>query len=315
MKVFITGAAGFIGFHTAKTLLKQGHEVFGYDSINDYYDPKYKHIRLSALQDYPGFQFKQGLLEDAPLLASVYRAFDPEVVIHLAAQAGVRYSILNPSAYIQSNLVGFQNIIELARNSRPKNFVYASSSSVYGGNKDLPFRESHNVSNPISLYAATKLANEHVAKAYGNLFQLPSTGLRFFTVYGPYGRPDMAMFKFAVAMKAGQPIEVFNHGKMVRDFTFIDDIVSGILSAANNPEVGQVFNLGNGSPVLLLDMIRCLEQSTGFKADLKMMPIQLGDVEATLADISKAKKLLGYSPKTSVAQGIESFARWFAGLH
>jgi UDP-glucuronate 4-epimerase len=310
-RVFLTGAAGFIGYHTAKRLLAAGHQVFGYDNINDYYDPRFKLARLDDLKKFSGFGFRQADLCDREMLASCWQEFRPNYVVHLAAQAGVRYSIENPFAYVHSNLVGFQNIIELARDNRPKNFVYASSSSVYGANKVLPFSETHEVSNPISLYAATKLSNELVAKCYGNLFQLPSTGLRFFTVYGPFSRPDMAMFKFAKLMQAGKPIPVFNHGKMVRDFTFVDDIVDGILASLETPRHGAVYNLGRGSPVDLLKMIDLLQEHLGIKAQIEMMPIQAGDVEATLADISKARRDLGYDPKTSIDKGVASFAHWY----
>ena len=256
MKVLVTGAAGFIGFHTSRRLLDAGHQVMGFDSVNDYYDPHFKDLRLAVLRDYKGFTFTKGLLEDHAALTAAWKYFSPTHVIHLAAQAGVRYSIENPMAYVNSNLIGFQNVIELVRHTKPAHFVYASSSSVYGGNKELPFSELQDVSNPISLYAATKLSNELVAKSYANLFSMPCTGLRFFTVYGPYGRPDMAMFKFADAMRAGRPLPVFNSGKMVRDFTYIDDIVSGILGALGRIEKGQIYNLGRGNRELLLDMIQ-----------------------------------------------------------
>ena len=311
MRVFLTGAAGFIGFHTARVLLTLGHEVFGYDSVNDYYDPAFKEARLQVLSDHQSFHFTRAKLEDAQALRKVWEKCDPEVVIHLAAQAGVRYSLENPMAYISANVVGFQNIIELARETRPRNLVYASSSSVYGGNKELPFAESQKIQDPISLYAATKAANELVAKCYGNLFQLPSVGLRFFTVYGPFSRPDMAMFKFAELIRTGKPIPVYNNGQMIRDFTYIDDIVDGIIRSMRHNELGGVYNLGRGSPLNLMDMIDLLQKKLGLTATLDMLPMQLGDVPATIADISKAKLILGYEPKIDHDTGITHFANWY----
>ncbi len=314
MRVLVTGAAGFIGFHLSRRLLDLGHDVTGYDSINDYYDPKFKYHRLSILNDYRNFSFTQGKLEDEQVLRQLWVRFNPSHVVHLAAQAGVRYSIENPLAYINSNIVGFQNVIELVRQTRPENFIYASSSSVYGGNKVLPFSESHDVRDPVSLYAVTKLSNELVAKAYGNLFQIPSTGLRFFTVYGPYGRPDMAMFKFASALTSGQPLSVFNSGQMVRDFTYIDDIVDGILACMSRADLGQVYNLGRGKREVLLDMINILAGALGRESILKFLPMQLGDVEETAADISKARQNLGYEPRIDISEGIPRFAAWYQGL-
>ncbi len=315
MKTFITGTAGFIGFHTAKALLEQGHAVHGYDSVNTYYDPFYKEIRLKVLRAYPKFQFTQGLLEDAPKLAAAYTQCAPTHVIHLAAQAGVRYSLENPHAYISANIVGFQNMIELVRQHRPENFVYASSSSVYGSNTKLPFSESHETANPISLYAATKLANELVARSYTHLYDIPNTGLRFFTVYGPYGRPDMALFKFVAGMERGEKIPVFNQGQMIRDFTYIDDIVSGILAAARHPEKGQIYNLGRGNKEQLLHMIEILERTLGVEADKEYLPLQSGDVVETSADISKARKNLGYNPLTGIEMGIPRFIEWYRSVH
>lgn len=315
MKVLVTGAAGFIGFHTSEFLLKQGHEVFGYDSVNDYYDPRYKNARLDVLRKYSNFKFERGLLEDIDLLKKAWRSFAPTHVIHLAAQAGVRFSLENPMAYINSNVVGFQNIIDLARAHTPENFVYASSSSVYGGNKELPFSEKQNINNPISLYAATKASNELVATTYGNLYGLPSTGLRFFTVYGPIARPDMAMFKFADLMRQGKKLPVYNHGEMRRDFTYVDDIVQGIVSCIVRPEMNQVYNLGKGHSENLMDMIRILEECLSIRAELELMPIQLGDVPATHADISKAVLNIGYQPKTSLAVGVPKFAEWYKQAH
>jgi UDP-glucuronate 4-epimerase len=311
MKVLVTGAAGFIGFHTSRRLLEAGHQVLGYDSVNDYYDPRFKELRLKVLRGYGDFSFVKGLLEDNHVLEGAWKKFAPSHVIHLAAQAGVRYSIENPMAYVNSNLVGFQNVVELVRHTKPEHFIYASSSSVYGGNKELPFSETQDVSNPISLYAATKLSNELVAKSYANLFDMPSTGLRFFTVYGPFGRPDMAMFKFAEAMRAGRKLPVFNSGHMVRDFTYIDDVVAGIMGALGRTERGQVYNLGRGNREILLDMIRILEKELGLKAELEMLPMQPGDVEETSADITRARKNFGYDPQINIDVGIKHFAEWY----
>ena len=311
MKVFLTGAAGFIGFHTAQRLLDDGNQVFGYDSVNDYYDLRYKNLRLEKLKTYPQFQFQKGLLEDKETLSSCYQKFSPTHVVNLAAQAGVRYSIENPDAYINSNIIGFQNIIELVRYSKPENFVYASSSSVYGGNTEYPFSEKHEVNNPISLYAATKLSNELVAKSYSNLFELPSSGLRFFTVYGPYGRPDMAMFIFAEHMRAGKPLPLFNSGKMKRDFTYIEDIVEGVVAALMNPKLGAIYNLGRGREENLLDMVKILSESLDLEPIFDKKPMQLGDVPKTLADITLASTQLGYKPKTDISVGIPKFAEWY----
>ncbi len=311
MRILLTGAAGFIGFHTSRTLLERGSTVLGYDNINNYYDPAVKESRLEVLRSFDRFSFVRGNLEDNETLSSAWKKFNPDHVLHLAAQAGVRYSIENPMAYINSNIVGYQNIIDLVKKYRPNNFVYASSSSVYGGNKKLPFSEDQDVSNPISLYAASKIANELTAKCYGNLFEIPSTGLRFFTVYGPFSRPDMAMFKFAELMRKEQSIPVFNNGKMIRDFTYIEDIVAGISAALAKPEINQVYNLGKGRPNDLMEMIRLLENHLGIKAKMDMLPMQAGDVEATIADISKAHKNLGYEPKTDLAVGVAKFGSWY----
>jgi UDP-glucuronate 4-epimerase len=311
MRVLVTGAAGFIGFHLTSYLLSRGDTVLGYDSLNNYYDPVHKENRLKILSQFRSFQFIKGFLEDAQALNKAWKAFDPEIVVNLAAQAGVRYSIENPNAYIQSNIVGFQSVLDLARETKPKNFVYASSSSVYGGNKVLPFSETQKVNDPVSLYAATKLANELFAKSYGNLFELPSTGLRFFTAYGPFSRPDMAMFKFAELIRKDLPIPVFNNGNMTRDFTYIDDIVTGITKAMEKPDIGEIYNLGGDSPIKLMDMISELEKGLGIKAKMDMLPIQPGDVPTTVADVSKARKNLGYQPQTSLAQGVTKFTDWY----
>lgn len=311
LRVLVTGAAGFIGFHTAKALLEKNCEVLGYDVVNDYYDPAHKNLRLAVLAEYKNFKFVKAALEDLNSLQAAYKKFDPSHVIHLAAQAGVRYSIENPSVYIQSNIVGFQNIIELVRMSKPQNFVYASSSSVYGGNKQFPFSESHPVENPVSLYAATKISNELVAKTYMHLYGIPSTGLRFFTVYGPYGRPDMAYFSFAKKIVGKEKISIFNHGNMARDFTYIDDILAGIMASLAKPESGQVYNLGRGKQESLTEMIHLLESNLGIEAVKEFLPMQKGDVERTFADISKAQQNLNYRPQTSLNEGIRHFVDWF----
>ncbi len=315
MKVFVTGTAGFIGYHVATRLLQKGHEVTGYDSVNDYYDVRIKQSRLEHLARSSLFTFVKGDLTDQRVLADAYNRCRPDRVIHLAAQAGVRYSIENPKAYVDSNLVGFQNIIELVRRSQPDHFLYASSSSVYGGNTKLPFSESDPTTHPISLYAATKMSNELVAKSYSHLYKIPAVGLRFFTVYGPYARPDMAIYKFAELMRQGKPIQVYNQGKMIRDWTYIDDIVDGILASLEKPESGEVYNLGKGSPDYLSEMIELLEDYLGIKAKKEFLPIQMGDVEATNADISKAMSRLGYEPKTQLKEGLRHFCAWYRAYH
>jgi UDP-glucuronate 4-epimerase len=311
MKYFVSGAAGFIGFHTSLKLLQSGHEVLGYDSLNDYYDPQFKEGRLKVLSDFQKFSFTKGHLEDNENLSISWKKFSPERVLHLAAQAGVRYSIENPMAYIQSNIVGFQNVIELVRHTKPNNFVYASSSSVYGGNKEMPFSEEQKVDNPISLYASTKLSNELVAKCYSHLYDIPTTGLRFFTVYGPFGRPDMALFIFADKLMQDKPLPVFNGGKMFRDFTYIDDIVTGILSALETPQKGAVYNLGRGKKENLMDYIDIIAANLGKTPKLDLLPMQAGDVTATWCDIKKATQELGYRPKTDITVGIPRFCDWY----
>lgn len=315
MKILVTGSAGFIGYHASKYFLSQGHDVLGYDSINDYYDPKYKHARLEDLKGHARFRFEKGFLEDAASLKKVWAYYQPSHVVHLAAQAGVRYSLENPMAYISSNIVGFQNVVDLVREYEPTNFVYASSSSVYGKNTEVPFSETQKVDNPISLYAATKASNELVAKTYGNLYRQPNTGLRFFTVYGPFSRPDMAMFKFADLLRRREKLPLYNHGEMMRDFTYIDDIVQGLNAALFKPEVNQVYNLGRGRPESLMEMVRLLEGYLGVKADLNSLPMQPGDVPATHADIAKARECLGYDPKTTLADGVLRFADWYKATH
>ena len=311
MKVLVTGAAGFIGFHTTRALLNRGYEVFGFDNLNAYYSPAFKLDRLRILQQNSGFRFEQGDLANRANLESAWNTCKPDIVIHLAAQAGVRFSIESPMEYVESNLVGFQNILELARQRQPRNFVYASSSSVYGGIKQLPFHEGMNTNCPISFYAVTKMENELAAKTYSRLFDLPTTGLRFFTVYGPHGRPDMAIFKFAELAMKGEEIPVFNHGKMIRDFTFVDDIVEGVIAAAEKPQLAKIYNLGRGVPIDLLEMIRLLENALEVKTRMKMLPKQPGDLEATLADITLAKTELGFNPRTSLEAGVLAFSSWY----
>lgn len=315
MRIFLSGAAGFIGFHLACRLLAEGHAVLGYDSVNDYYDPILKWKRISILNGFSNFEFCKGLLEDRVALTHAFQSFSPSHVVHLAAQAGVRHSVENPHAYISSNIVGFQNLIELVRERRPENFIYASSSSVYGGSEKLPFSEDQDVRNPVSLYAATKLSNELVATAYGNLYDLVSTGLRFFTVYGPFGRPDMAMFIFAEKMLRGEPIPVFNGGDMRRDFTFIDDIVDGIMRALAVPQIGKIYNLGRSKSEQLLDMIEILARSLDVEPRIQFLPHQLGDVKSTFADTSKAFNELGYNPKVTLQFGVQRFASWYRAYH
>lgn len=311
MTVLLTGAAGFIGYHVAKALIDRGDKVYGFDSINDYYDPSLKHYRLAQLAHSSNFSFMQGDLADKRAVRDAWEIARPRVVIHLAAQAGVRYSLQNPDAYIQSNIVGFQHVIDLVRETQPINFVYASSSSVYGGTRQLPFSEDLRLDSPISLYAATKISNELVATTYGRLFGIPSTGLRFFTVYGPLSRPDMAMFKFADLMWARRSIPVYNSGKMLRDFTYIDDIVRGVLAAVDRPEINRIYNLGKGVPDSLTDMIGYLEEGLGIKANMELLPMQAGDLDATLADISRAKADLGYAPTITLAAGVAAFCDWY----
>lgn len=309
--ILVTGAAGFIGFHVARALLNRGDTVIGYDNVNDYYDIKLKEDRLALLKENDRFTFYRNDLEDFDSLKKVFETHPIDRVCHLAAHAGVRYSIENPFACQKSNMEGFLNIIELARDKKVKNFVYASSSSVYGGNEKLPFSIDDPVDHPISLYAATKKSNELVAHVYSHLYKLPCTGLRFFTAYGPWGRPDMALFKFARAIIAGEPIDVYNFGKMKRDFTYIDDITAGVLSSIDKPFPYEVFNLGNSNTVELDYFIECIEKELGKKAEKNLMPIQPGDVPATFADIKHSRELLDFNPKTGIEEGITCFIEWF----
>lgn len=332
MKVLVTGAAGFIGFHVSKKLLELGHEVVGIDNINDYYDVNLKYDRLKELgidrQDtevfyancssysYPDFRFFRMNLEDKTELSDLFKNQNFEVVCNLAAQAGVRYSLENPDVYIQSNIVGFLNILECSRYHNIKHLVYASSSSVYGNNAKIPFSETDQVDTPVSLYAATKKSNELMAHTYSHLYQIPTTGLRFFTVYGPWGRPDMSPILFADAISNNRSIKVFNNGDMERDFTFIDDIVDGVIrvieyNVEHRKELYKVYNIGNNCSVKLLDFIEVMESSFKTKAIKNLMPMQMGDVKRTWADVSRLKKDFNYNPKTNIKEGVSKFADWY----
>nr|WP_206339037.1 MULTISPECIES: NAD-dependent epimerase [unclassified Synechococcus] len=330
--ILVTGAAGFIGAALSIRLLQRGDRVVGLDNLNDYYDPSLKQARLrqiEAMAPSGAWRFERLALEDGEALMDLFAEEQPQVVVNLAAQAGVRYSLENPAAYIQSNLVGFGNLLEACRHYGTENLVYASSSSVYGGNRNLPFHERQPVNHPVSLYAASKKANELMAHTYSHLYGLPATGLRFFTVYGPWGRPDMAPMLFARAILAGEPIKVFNHGKMQRDFTYIDDIVEGVVRccdkpATPNPEFDslqpdpataaaphRVFNIGNSQPTELLRFIEVMEQALGREAVKDFQPMQPGDVVATAADTSALESWIGFKPSTSIVVGIRNFADWF----
>lgn len=328
-KVLVTGAAGFIGFHTTLQLLERGDEVVALDNLNDYYDVALKEARLAQLMDKNGFRFVKLDLADREGMADLFAKEQFDKVINLAAQAGVRYSLENPHAYIDSNIVGFTNILEGCRHHKVKHLVYASSSSVYGANESVPFSVHDNVDHPISLYAASKKANELMAHSYSHLYGLPTTGLRFFTVYGPWGRPDMAYFKFARAILDGKPIDVYNHGEMRRDFTYIDDVVEGVLRvldhiAEGNPEWNgqspdpstskapwQLYNIGNSSSVKLMDFIAAIENALGMKAEMNFLPMQPGDVPATFADVSSLMNDVEFRPDTSVEAGVKKFADWY----
>jgi len=323
-KVLITGAAGFIGFHLSKRLLENGVEVVGFDNINDYYDVNLKYARLDILNAYQGFTFVKGDLADKNAVESIFKEYEPEVVVNLAAQAGVRYSITNPDAYINSNIIGFFNILEACRNNPVKHLVYASSSSVYGTNKKVPYSVDDKVDNPVSLYAATKKSNELMAHAYSKLYKIPVTGLRFFTVYGPFGRPDMAYFGFTNKLVKGEKIQIFNYGDMKRDFTYIDDIVTGIVSVmqkapAENEDgaLYKVYNIGNNQPENLLYFVETLEKcliNEGIitnKAEKELLPMQPGDVYQTYADVDELIKDFGFKPNTSLEEGLSNFAKWY----
>jgi len=325
----VTGAAGFVGYHVAARLLGQGHEVLGIDNVNDYYDVALKRARLERLTPHERFRFAEFDLADRARVAAEFEAFAPQVVIHLAAQAGVRYSLTHPHAYVDSNLVAFVNVLESCRRGGVQHLVYASSSSVYGANTTIPFAEQHNVDHPVSLYAATKKANELMAHTYSHLYRLPTTGLRFFTVYGPWGRPDMAYFLFTKAILAGKPINVFNNGDMRRDFTYIDDVVEGVVRTAQRvaaPNPGwsgaqpdpatsnapyRVYNIGNNQPVELLRMIQILEDALGVKAERNLLPMQPGDVPETYANVIALAQHVGFRPSTSLEKGLGRFVEWY----
>ncbi len=311
MTTFVTGSAGFIGFHVAEQLLKDGEKVIGIDNLNDYYSQKLKKDRNSILKDYNDYTFYHNDLCEYEKIEKIFEENDIERICHLAAQAGVRHSIEDPHAYQKSNLEGFTNILEIARHNDVDNLVYASSSSVYGGNENIPYQVGDDVMTPISYYAATKVANEAMAHSYSHLYDLPTTGLRFFTVYGPWGRPDMALFKFTDRIVDGEEIDVYNYGDMKRDFTYIDDIVDGVISCLNNPFDYEIFNLGNNTPVKLLDFIQILEEKLGMDAQKNMMPMQPGDMKITYADISKSQEKLDYRPETGIEKGIEKFVDWY----
>ena len=313
-RVLLTGAAGFIGMHCAKRLLERGDEVIGIDNLSPYYSVELKRARLARLA-HPAFRFHEMDIVDNASLKEIFSEQKPQAVLHLAAQAGVRYSLENPDSYIQTNVVGFGNLLECCRHHPPQHLVYASSSSVYGANTKLPWSESDNVDHPISLYAATKKSNELTAHVYSHLFGLNATGLRFFTVYGPWGRPDMSAFLFARAIMEGKPIQVFNHGDMQRDFTYVDDIVEGTLRVLDRPTRYAIFNIGNHTPVRLLDYIATLERALGKKATLEMRPMQPGDVKATYADTAALASAVGFAPATPLEAGIARFAEWFKAYH
>jgi UDP-glucuronate 4-epimerase len=332
-KILVTGAAGFIGSHLSLRLLARGDEVVGLDNLNDYYEVSLKEARLARLLGKPGFKFVKMNLEDKDDMEQLFADEKFDKVVNLAAQAGVRYSLENPHAYIESNIVGFTNILEGCRHNQVKHLAYASSSSVYGANETMPFSVHDNVDHPLSLYAASKKANELMAHTYSHLYDLPTTGLRFFTVYGPWGRPDMALFLFTKAILEGKAIDVFNHGKMKRDFTYIDDIVEGVIrvldkTAQANPEWDgkspdpasskapwRVYNIGNSSPVELMDYIKAIEKSLGMTAEKNFMPLQAGDVPATSADVQALIDDVGFKPDTPVEEGVRRFVEWYRGYY
>ena len=333
MKILITGAAGFIGSTAALRLLARGDEVVGLDNLNDYYSVQLKEDRLARLTPHERFRFVKLDVADRAGMERLFAEERFDRVIHLAAQAGVRYSLVNPQAYVDSNVVGFMNVLEGCRHAKVQHLVYASSSSVYGGNTRMPFSEHDSVDHPVSMYAATKKANELMAHTYSHLFGLPTTGLRFFTVYGPWGRPDMALFLFTKAILEGRPIDVFNHGKMQRDFTYVDDIVEGVVRVldrvatpnadyrAESPDPAtsnvpfRIFNIGNHHPVPLLDYIGCVEQALGMKAEMNLLPLQDGDVPATYADVDALRDWVGFTPATDIRTGIGRFVAWYRGYY
>lgn len=330
--VLVTGVAGFIGFHLARRLLKEGHHVIGIDVVNDYYDPRLKESRLHVLT-HPRFKLYRDALENKMAITRVFEKTRPQIVVNLAAQAGVRYSLENPDAYIQSNIVGFLNILEACRFYPVDQLIYASSSSVYGSNQAMPFSEQHPVDHPLSLYAASKKANELMAHTYSHLFGLKTTGLRFFSVYGPWGRPDMALYKFTEAILKGEPIDVYNYGEMQRDFTYIDDIIESIVRLMDIEPLAEeefdyeqplpdrsdvpfrVYNIGNQQPVSLMDFIRTIEERVGKKAILRLLPLQAGDVPASFADSSALYESIDFQPQTSIHEGVNAFIDWYITYH
>jgi len=338
MIILVTGAAGFIGFHLTKKLLESGHTVIGLDNLNNYYDINLKNARLKILNELDlnsdqYFKFIKADLQDREVIKKIFNDYKLSHVVHLAAQAGVRYSISNPDSYIQSNLVGFFNIIDNCKNNKIKHFLYASSSSVYGGNTKIPFTENDQVDHPVSLYGATKKSNELIAHTYSHIFSLPTTGLRFFTVYGPWGRPDMALFLFTKAIIEGQPIKVFNNGEMIRDFTYIDDIVEGLIHLIDKPATPKldfnaltpesssswcpyrILNIGNSNPVPLMEFIKAIEESLGKTAKKEYLPLQEGDVPRTFSDSNILNEWIKFSPSTPVRKGINEFIKWYKGFY
>ncbi len=334
MKVLVTGAAGFIGYHVSMKLLETNNSVIGIDDFNNFYDPKLKEARFKNLKEFSiekkkFFKMINGDIKDKETLENLYKEHKPDIVLNLAAQAGVRNSIKNPAEYIQTNLVGFSNILEICRNYKTKHRVYASSSSVYGGNTNMPFSETKSVDHPVSLYAATKRSNELLAHSYSHLYSIPCTGLRFFTVYGPWGRPDMALFLFTKSILEGEPIKVFNHGEMIRDFTYIDDIVESIMRLLKKPPIQdksfdtsnpkpntswaphRIFNIGNSTPKTLKDYIKAIEDKLGIKAKKQLLPMQPGDVPATVSDCKSLESFINYKPNTSIEYGIGKFIDWY----
>ena len=332
MKILITGSSGFIGFHLSKKLLDKGHKVYGYDSMNNYYDVRLKKARYNILKKYKNFSFTKNKLENKNSLEKVFKKFKPSIVIHLAAQAGVRYSIEKPRVYLDSNITGSYNIIEVSKKFNVKHLIMASSSSVYGANKKIPFKENDKTETQLSIYAATKKSNESMAHSYSNIWKIPITMLRFFTVYGPWGRPDMALFKFSKGILANKKIDIYNNGKMYRDFTYIDDIVDGIrllinkipnhknFGRYNNDSLSpvapfRILNIGNTKKVFLLDFIKEIERVLGKKAIRNYMPLQKGDVKQTLSNTNLLKKLTGYNPKTNYKSGIKKFLNWYLNYY
>ena len=333
MSVLVTGAAGFIGYHVARALLARGDEVVGLDNVNDYYDPRLKRARIGELSPFRNFRFVEDDLANREAVAGLFTTHRPRRVVHLGAQAGVRYATVNPHAYAASNLTGFLNVLEGCRHGAVEHLVYASSSSVYGANTAMPFSEHHNVDHPVSLYGATKKANEVMAHAYAHLYRLPVTGLRFFTVYGPWGRPDMAPFLFTRKILSGEAIDVYNNGDHARDFTYVDDVVEGVVRTLDRParpnpswDAAQpdpasstapyrVYNIGNHEPVALMDFIRCIEDAVGRKAEFNMLPMQPGDVKTTYADVSALEAATGFSPATPIAEGVRRFVDWYRSYY